>query len=280
MMILIPFIAFSMISALYYTVTRHKNISQLSIKNKLYNVIQENRCELARMPTATNTTNLRNTEPIAHQELNNGPATNKPSNTFFGTDETKMTTRNEQKEQVSQMTGETLDQLFANVTYSTILFSDSELELIRAGYTHRLTGKRKISRKNKGSYITARNGKIFDARKIIKVMQKKFTKENSRGKSENSMALKLQALHTGINALMTQNELPKNFVMPDKCIVHRFTRNVTYGELKHMIKTRKLSVQLKDPRNTENIIVNPSHQPRIKTLKINYKIKNSPPSIH
>jgi len=279
MMILTPFIAFSMVAALYYTVTHHqKKTNQLGIKNKLFNVMQKDRNEQAKTPTPTSISarNHRNTKPRVHLKLNRDSTTINPSNTFIDIDETKTTSHSEQKKQVRQKTEKTLDQMVADETYATVIFNDTELELIRAGYIHHSTGKRKISRKNKSNYITARNGKIFDTRKIIKVMQKKLTNGTSMEKCEdNNMTLKLQLLQVGINRLMAQDELPKNFVMPDDYIVHRVVKNVTYGELNQTANTKKRSIELEGSCNTENINVNTTQRPRIKALKINYKARSS-----
>ena len=277
MMILVPFIAFSMVAALCYTVThRHKKTNQLDIKNKLFNVMQKDRYEQAKTPISISTRNHQNTKPRAHLELNNGSPTNKPSNTFIDIDETETATHSEHKKQASQMTGETLDPLVADNTYSTVIFNDTELALIRAGYKHRSTGKRKISRRHKSNYITARNGKIYDTRKIIDVMQKKLTNGASKKSYEDNMTLKLQLLQAGIKALMAQDELPKNFVMPDNCTVHRIVKNVTYGELKQTANTKNSSIELEGSGNTEYLSVSTTTQrPKIKALKINYKVKNS-----
>jgi len=278
MMILVPFIAFSMVAALYYTVTHHHNkTNQLGIKNKLFSVMQKDRCEQAKTPTSISARNHRNTEPRAHLKLHydSDSTTIKPSNTYIDIDETATTSHSEQKKQVRQKTGKTLDQMVADDTYSTVIFSNTELEFIRAGYIHCSTGKRKISRKNKSNYITARNRKIFDTRKIIKVMQKKLTNGTSKERYEDNATLKLQLLQAGVNALMAQDELPKNFVMPDDYIVHRIVKNVTYGELKQTANTKKQSIELQGSRNTENINVNTTQRPRIKALKINYKVRNA-----
>ena len=276
MMILVPFIAFSMVAALYYTVTHHHNkTNQLGIKNKLFSVMQKDRCEQAKTPTSISARNHRNTKPRAHLKLNHGSTTFNPSNTFVDIDETENILHREQKRQVGQKTGKTVDQMVADDTYATVIFNNTELELIRAGYIHRSTGKRKISRKNKSNYITARNRKIFDTRKIIKVMQKKLTNGTSKERYEDNATLKLQLLQAGVNALMAQDELPKNFVMPDDYIVHRIVKNVTYGELKQTANTKKSSIELEGSCNTENINVNTTQRPRIKALKINYKVRNS-----
>jgi hypothetical protein len=274
MMILVPFIAFSMVAAIYYTVTHHdKKTNQLGIKNKLSNVMRKDRYEQIKTPTSISARNHRNTKPRTHLKLNHDSTTIMPSNTFIAIDETKTTTHSEQKKQMSQKTGKNLDQMVTDDIYSTVVFNNAELELIRAGYIHRSTGKRKISRKNKNNYITTRNGKIFDAQKIINVMQKKLTNGNCKERYEDNMALKLQSLQAGINALMTQDELPKSFEIPDNCIVHRIVKNVTYGELKQIANTKMSSIELDGSQNTENVNVNTTQRPRIKALKINYKVK-------
>lgn len=272
MMIFVPFIAFSLAAALYYKVTHQKKSSQSGAKNKLFNITQK----IGYAPTKTttiNTNNHRQIRPSAHQALSYGSATNKPFSSCIGIDETK-------KKQLSQLTGNTLNQKVTNTTRSIIIFTDTELEHIRAGYIHQSTGKRRLSSSNRDSYITGRNGKIFDARKIIKVMQKKIANEYSNESHENSMAFKLQLLQAGIRALMAQDELPKNFALSDNCIVHRTVKNVTYGELKKIAKTRKLTVHGENPGNRKNIISNSFQQPRITAIKINYRIKSTRPFKH
>ena len=101
MMILVPFIAFSMVVALYYTVTyHHKKTNQLGIKNKLLNVMRKDRYEQIKMPTSISARNHRNTKLRTHLKLNHDSATIMPSNTFFDIDETKTTTHSEQKKQM------------------------------------------------------------------------------------------------------------------------------------------------------------------------------------
>lgn len=278
MMILVPLIVFPIVAALYYTVAKKTN--QTDIKNKLVDSLQQDNYELEKSPAAINVRNHLNTESTACQQLSSGPATNKPSNTLINIDKTETSTHSKQKKQARQMVGGTIDETFTDLISSTATLIDTEVELVRAGYIHPSTGKRKLSRKNKGSYITAKNGKIFDARKIISVMQKKFANGNSKEKYEDSMALKLQMLQAGINTLIARDELPENFAIPDDCIVHRIVKNVTYGELKQIADIKSLSAQLEGFHDTERIIVSTSQRPRIKALKINYKISKPTPLKH
>jgi hypothetical protein len=279
MMILIPFIAFSLAAALFYKVAHYKKNNQSNTKNKLFNIMHKPGYATTKT-TAVNAINYRNIRPAADQALRYGPATNKTVNSCIDIDEIKATGHNELKKPLRQITGNTLDQKAANTNCSTVSFNDSELGHIRAGYIHRSTGKRKLSSKNRDSYIAGKDGKVFDARKIIKVMQKKFANENGNKSHENSMALKLHLLQAGIHALMAQDELPESFTLPDHCIVHRTVKNVTYGELKKFAKTRKPAVLAENPSNWAEIIAKPPRQPRIKALKINYKIRNSKPFTH
>lgn len=269
MMILVPFIAFSLAATLFYKVTSQKKSSQSDTKNKLYNTTQQ----IGYAPTKTtiiNTSNHQEIKPAAPQAPSHGSATNKPFNSYIDVDETK-------KKQRSQLTGNTLNPKVTNTNGSIVSFNDTELEHIRAGNIHQSTGKRRLSGNNRDSYIAGRNGKIFDARKIIKVMQKKIANENNNESHENSMAFKLQLLQAGIHALMAQDELPESFALSDNCIVHRTVKNVTYGELKKLAKTRKLTVHRDSPGNGNNNIADSTQQPRIKAIKINYRLKSAKP---
>ena len=280
MMILVPFIAFSLAAALFYKITHHKKANSSGTKHKLFKVMQKNGYGTTKT-TATNAINYRHIKPTAHQALHFESAASKPSHSFIDVDKTKATIHSSQKKQPNQLAGNTLEWEVTPTAFSTASFNDTELEHIRAGYIHRSTGKRKISRKNRDSYITARNGKIFDARKIIKVMQQKSANENGNASHENSMALKLQLLQAGIRALMAQDELPANFTLPDNCIVHCTVKNVTYGELKQLAGAEKLTVHTMGSTRRENIIANPrTQQPKIKALKINYKIRGAKPLKH
>lgn len=279
MMILIPFIAFSLAAALFYKMARHTKNNRSGTKNKLFNIMHKPDYASTKT-TAVNATNHWNIRPTAHQALHYGSAINKPANSYIDVDETENIGHNELKKQSRRPAGSTLDQKAARTNFSTVSFNDSELEHICAGFIHRSTRKRKLSSKNRDSYIAGRDGKIFDARKIIKVMQKKFANESGSKSYENGTALKLHLLQAGIHALMAQNELPENFTLSDQCIVHRTVKNVTYGELKKLVKTRKPAVYKENPCNRVEIIAKPTQQPRIKALKINYKIRNSKPFTH
>ena len=79
---------------------------------------------------------------------------------------------------------------------------------------------------------------------------------------------------------MAQNELPESFVLSDSCIVYRTVKNVTYGELKILANTKKQTVHADSSCNRENIIAHPSRQPRIKALKIKYRIRSVKPFKH
>ena len=276
MMILIPFIAFSLAAALLYKVAHHKRNNQSGTKNKLYNIMHKPDYASTKI-TAINHRNIR---PTAHQALHYGLAINKPANSYIDVDETKTTGQNGLKKQPRQPAGNNLDQKAVRTNCSTVSFNDSELGHIRAGFIHRSTGKRKLSSKNRDSYIAGRDGKIFDARKIIKVMQKKFANENGNKSYENGAALKLHLLQAGIHALMAQGELPESFTLSDHCIVHRTVKKVTYGELKKLVKTSKPAVHKENPCNWSEIIAKPPQQPRIKALKINYKIRSTKPFTH
>ncbi len=271
LLILLPFATFSILTALYDTMNRQRRINQLSIENKRLNVMQKDRYELVESPTAFSVRYQPNTEQSTLQDCR-PDGKNKTSYTFPDNNEADNNNGSVPKKQIIQMD--------ADVTYPVIKLNDTELEQVRAGYLQRMTGERKISKKNKESYITARNGKIFDVRKIIQVMQKKIVNGNCKREHKDNMMLKLNSLQMGIYALMAQDELQKDFAIPDDCIVYRTVKSVTYGELKQMVEKEKLAAQLAEFRNTDNIIVSTSQRSKIKTLKINYKVKNPTPNKH
>ena len=173
MMILAPFIAFSMAATLLYKTVCQKKTNQPSTTNKLSNMLHK--IDYALTKTATvNVMDHRKIRSKTHQALEYSWAVKKPSNSRIGVDKSEATHHNEQTWQPGQLAGNTFDQKVTDTSSSNVLFNDAELEFIRARYVRQSTEKYKIRNKNKSSHITGRDGKIFDAHKIIKVMQKKL----------------------------------------------------------------------------------------------------------
>jgi hypothetical protein len=267
LLIFAPFIAILMISAIYDAVNRQRRISHLSIENKRLNVLQKDRYELIQSPIMLSAKHQQNTVQASCQNWNHDVKNNNPAKIIPDMMGLKVNNDSEEKSLINQKT--------ANVIYPTITFNAAELELVRAGYILRITGRRKISKNNKNSYITGRKGKIFDVRKIIQVVQKKITNGNFQEKQIDDTIIKLNSLQMGINALTARDELPKDFAIPDDCIVHRTVKNVTYGELKQIAEKEQLTAQLAEFHHMDNIIVKTSQKSKITILKINYKLKHS-----
>lgn len=267
LLILAPFIAFLVITALFDAVNRQRRIGHLHIENDQLNVLQQDSYELIQSPTMLSAKYQQNTEQNSRQgwhsdEKNHNPSKLTPSRVGI-----EVNNGNEGKRLVNQET--------ANVKCPTITFSAAELELLYAGHIQRMTGKRKISKRNKNSYITGGKGKIFDVRKIIQIVQKKIANGNFQEEPIENPMIKLNSLQMGINALMVQNELPKDFTIPDDCVVHRTVKNITYGELKQIEEKEQLSAQLAAFHPGDDVIVKTAQKSKIKTLKINYKLRNS-----
>lgn len=255
-----------MLSALYNAVNRQRRISHLHIENERLNVLQKDRYELIQSPILLSAKHQQNTVQTSCQNWHPDVKNNNPAK--ITSDIMGLEVNNDSEEK------SLFNRKIVNKIYPTITFNAAELELIRAGYVQRMTGKRKISKNNKNSYITGRKGKIFDVHKIIQVVQKKITNGNFQKEQIDNTIIKLNSLQMGINALTAQDELPKGFAIPDDCIVYRTVKNVTYGELKQIAEKEQLTAQLAEFHHMDNIIVKTSQKSKITTLKINYKLRH------